>query len=241
MIIILPRYFSPYSQRNHAEAVPCPFGLSQWGRGLSAILVALYIYIYIYTASILQLRYKLVHLWSSATAAKVNIWQFFAWNCVDAAVHVAETPIQGQLLENNGDRGGGKKTNQKFVARIIKGIDAWNRNRGCPFPREQPRLVIERYCSAKWRVRTGWYNSAEENDFTGKRVSRTRHSFPPIPCFRVNQSENLIRVHDKTGYFISCPIRIFILFILKMIARISKAVKVTLYIILQGNFDSNNA
>lgn len=239
MIIILPRYFSPYSQRNHAEAVPCPFGLSQWGRGLSAILVALYIYIY--TASILQLRYKLVHLWSSATAAKVNIWQFFAWNCVDAAVHVAETPIQGQLLENNGDRGGGKKTNQKFVARIIKGIDAWNRNRGCPFPREQPRLVIERYCSAKWRVRTGWYNSAEENDFTGKRVSRTRHSFPPIPCFRVNQSENLIRVHDKTGYFISCPIRIFILFILKMIARINKVMKVTLYIILQGNFDSNNA
>lgn len=103
---------------------------------------------------------SLVHLWSRATAAKVNIWQFFAWNCVDAAVHVADT--QGQLLENN--ERGGRKNEGKFRREDYKGnwrvkpepVSTWTTTL---------EMVIGRYCSAKWRVRTGWYNSAEENDF----------------------------------------------------------------------------
>lgn len=125
------------------------------GDEVSAILLPVLPYI-----PILQLRYKLVHLWSRATAAKVNIWQFFAWNCVDAAVHVADT--QGQLLENN--ERGGRKNEGKFRREDYKGnwrvkpepVSTWTTTL---------EMVIGRYCSAKWRVRTGWYNSAEENDF----------------------------------------------------------------------------
>lgn len=44
MIITLSRYFSIFPVKPcDAEAVPCPFGLSQWGRGLrDPTLVALY-------------------------------------------------------------------------------------------------------------------------------------------------------------------------------------------------------
>lgn len=129
---------------------------------------------------ILQLRYKLVHLWSSATAAKVNIWQFFAWNCVDAAVHVAETPIQGQLLENNG---GERKNERKFVARIIKGIDAWNRNRGCRFHVNNHvwngyRTLLLCKMTCTYRViqfgRGKWFHGRKKVTY------KTRHSFLPI-------------------------------------------------------------
>lgn len=180
---------SAYWPRNHATLYHALLAFRN-GDEVSVILLPVLPYI-----PILQLRYKLVHLWSRATAAKVNIWQFFAWNCV---VQVADT---GAIAWKQ--RKGRKEKRTKIRREDYKGnwrvkpepVSTWTTTL---------EMVIGRYCSAKWRVRTGWYNSAEENDFTGKRKVRkvrTKHFSPSNPCFRVDQSGSLIRVYDKRLFF----------------------------------------